>query len=72
MTNPRFLSPDQVAKRLGIHVDTVRRLCREGEIPHRKIGRRIYIHPDAVTPPVEVPVEDRYQRGEPIGDDDDE
>lgn len=50
---PSFLSPARVAQTLGLHVESVRRLCREGKMPHRKIGRRIYIHPDAITPPVE-------------------
>jgi len=57
MSNPSFLSPDDVAARLGLHVDSVRRLCRKGEIPHRKIGGRIYIAPDAITPPADAPVD---------------
>lgn len=36
---PQMLTPDDVAERLKMHRDTVRRLLRSGEIPGVKIGR---------------------------------
>ncbi len=32
-----YLTVIEVAKRLGIHPDTVKRLCRQGDIPATKI-----------------------------------
>ncbi len=32
-TQEPLLSPSEVARRLGVHVETVRRLIRRGEIP---------------------------------------
>lgn len=55
MTNPRFLTPRQVADRLGQNEDSIRRSIRQGRIPARKISGRIYVHEDAITPPVESP-----------------
>lgn len=36
---PQLLTPDDVAARLKMHRDTVRRLLRSGELPGVKIGR---------------------------------
>jgi excisionase family DNA binding protein len=36
---PQMLTPDDVAARLKMHRDTVRRLLRTGKIPGVKIGR---------------------------------
>lgn len=30
----RWLTPEQVARRLGYEADTVRKWCREGRVPH--------------------------------------
>lgn len=35
-----WLSPEQAAQRLGIHPVTARRLCRSGDLPGRKVGKR--------------------------------
>jgi excisionase family DNA binding protein len=36
---PQWLTPDEVATRLRLHIQTVRSMLREGRIPARKIGR---------------------------------
>lgn len=35
-----LLTPQEVADRLKIHVQTVRRKCRDGEFEYRKFGHR--------------------------------
>ena len=53
MSNPRLLTVKEAAKELQLHPDSVRRACREGRIPSRKISGRIYIHRDVVDAPTE-------------------
>jgi excisionase family DNA binding protein len=36
---PQMLTPEEAAARLSVHVETLRRLIRRGELPARKIGR---------------------------------
>ena len=36
---PQWLTPDEVAARLRLHIQTVRSMLRDGRIPARKIGR---------------------------------
>jgi len=36
---PQWLTPDEVAMRLRLHIQTVRSMLRDGRIPARKIGR---------------------------------
>lgn len=36
----------QAAERLGVSKETVYRLCREGILPHTRVGTRITISPD--------------------------
>lgn len=52
-TQQELLTTQEVAERLGKHINTVRRWCREGEIPSKKIGRTLYIPKSAVTLDIE-------------------
>lgn len=45
MTN-RLLSVEEVAKRLGISMRTVRRLIGDGAIPTHRIGRSVRVSED--------------------------
>ena len=36
---PVMLSTEQVAEILGVHIDTVRRMIKERELPAKKLGR---------------------------------
>jgi excisionase family DNA binding protein len=38
-----LMKVEEVSESLGISKATVRRLCREGELPSKRIGRRIYV-----------------------------
>ena len=40
-----WLSPAEVAKRLGVHVETIRRAVRDGGLPAAKVGSAIRIDP---------------------------
>jgi excisionase family DNA binding protein len=46
--NATFLSPRQLAERLGFHVESVRRLLRQGRLPSVRIGRRLRVPADAL------------------------
>jgi excisionase family DNA binding protein len=39
-TLAQHLSPEQVASRTSLSVDTIYRLCRDNRLPSRRIGRR--------------------------------
>ena len=39
----RFLSSEEAARLLGCSPKTVRRYCKEGDLPAEKLGRRWYI-----------------------------
>jgi len=39
----RYMSTGEVAQRLSVHPDTIRRLCREGQLRSIKIGKRYRI-----------------------------
>jgi excisionase family DNA binding protein len=39
-SNTELLTPDEVADRLNLHVKTVRRYIREGQLPSVRIGKR--------------------------------
>ena len=36
---PQYLSAQTAARRLGLNVETIRRLCRSGRLPAVKLGR---------------------------------
>jgi len=38
-----FLSPKQAAERLGVHRETIYRLCARGDVPHVRIGSALRI-----------------------------
>ncbi len=44
----RMLSPGEVAERLGISHQTVRKMIQRGELPAYKIARRVRVPEDAV------------------------
>jgi excisionase family DNA binding protein len=48
MQPERMLSPDQVARRLGVSDDTTYRLIRSGRLRARKVGRRYMVSEDAL------------------------
>jgi excisionase family DNA binding protein len=41
----RFNSPAQEAERLGVSETLILDLCRSGELPHRRLGRRVLLDP---------------------------
>jgi excisionase family DNA binding protein len=44
MLKRSFYSPEEVAEYFGVSVETIRRMCREGQIPGlKKIGRQYRI-----------------------------
>jgi excisionase family DNA binding protein len=38
-----WLTVEQAAARLGVHVSTIRKRIREGSLPHQRVGRSIRI-----------------------------
>jgi excisionase family DNA binding protein len=57
---PIAISLQQTADLLGLHRSTVRGILRRGDLPHRRLGRRVLIPRKAVeeyaygpTPPIE-------------------
>jgi excisionase family DNA binding protein len=42
----RLLRLREVAEYLGLSLDTVHRMCRDGRLPYVRIGRRIRIEPE--------------------------
>ncbi|WP_430755374.1 helix-turn-helix domain-containing protein [Mycolicibacterium septicum] len=38
--SPQALTPTEAAERLNLHVETVRRMLRDGELPAAKVGKR--------------------------------
>jgi excisionase family DNA binding protein len=42
----RLLRLREVAEYLGLSMDTVHRMCRDGRLPHVRIGRRIRVEPE--------------------------
>jgi excisionase family DNA binding protein len=38
-----WISRAEAAERLGVHVDTVDAMCRDGRLEHRRAGRRVLI-----------------------------
>ena len=46
--NPEFLTADQVAPLINLSAQTVRSLCRSGELPARKLGKEWRIHRDRI------------------------
>jgi len=38
-----FLSPKQAAERLGVHRETIYRLCARGELPHLRVGAALRV-----------------------------
>ena len=47
-TPARGLSVAEYAERAGVSVCTVRRLCADNSLPHKRLGKRIVIPADAV------------------------
>ena len=43
------LKPAQVAIELGVHLETVKRLLRSGELPGFRVGRLWRVSPEALT-----------------------
>ena len=48
MTDSTFLSTEEVAKLLNIHINTVTRWIKSGKLPSTKIGRDYRIPRDAI------------------------
>ena len=46
--NDLLLTPDDVARQLGLHVRTVRRYLRDGELPAVKVGKRLRVPASAL------------------------
>lgn len=46
--SPVTLTEDQAAMYLGIGVDLIRRLRKEGELPHVRLGDRVVYFPPAL------------------------
>jgi excisionase family DNA binding protein len=44
----RFLTPEEVAALVGMHVETIRLMCRQGRIPAAKVGREWRFSPDVL------------------------
>lgn len=43
-SNPTvYLSPRQLHERYGLHIESCRRLCRDGRLPAIRIGKRLRI-----------------------------
>ena len=42
-TKQKRLSPRQYAEMMGISVDTVKRLCKRGEVEWQRVGRQIRV-----------------------------
>ena len=40
---PLYLSPRQLAARWSFHIESVRRMLREGRLPVTKIGKRVRV-----------------------------
>ena len=36
----RYVGVNEAARRLGIHPETVKRLCRQGDLPGRRFGNK--------------------------------
>ncbi len=60
------LTAEQVAQELGISVSLVRRLTRNGSLPHLRLGRRI-IYPSAA---INSWLADHTEYGKTISEDD--
>lgn len=43
MISPRYLSPDELHYRWGFHVESIRRMIREGRIGALRIGKRLRV-----------------------------
>ncbi len=48
MTLDQYLTTIDAARRLGVHPETVKRLCRQGDIPASKLRNTWLIHEDAL------------------------
>jgi excisionase family DNA binding protein len=44
----RLSSPAQEAERIGVSQTLLLQACRDGVLPHRRLGRRVLIDPDEV------------------------
>lgn len=42
----KYLTPEEVANALQVHLRTIQRLCRRGEIPALRVGQQWRIDPD--------------------------
>jgi len=51
------LSPDAVAKLLGVSDQTVVNLCREGKLKHIRVGRQYRIYKDVIEQMIGRPIE---------------
>lgn len=43
LTNPKYLSSEQLHERWGFHAESIRRMIREGRIPATRIGTRLRV-----------------------------
>ena len=60
MISPRYLSPDELHRRWGFHVESIRRMVREGRIGSLRIGRRLRVSLEEVE---KFEVDHRQDRG---------
>jgi len=46
--DPEMLTPEKAGLRLGVSGETVRKLCKSGQIEHRKVGKQYRIRPAVI------------------------
>jgi excisionase family DNA binding protein len=61
-TLPAWLTPPEAAAVLRVSVDTVYRACRNGQLPHQRLGRQIRIPRSAVAGPETTSPESETER----------
>lgn len=49
MTHQQPMNAQEVADHLRIHVNTVYRLVARGELPHTRVGHKLFFDPDVLT-----------------------
>ena len=47
-TQQELVTTKEAAERLGVHITTMRRWCREDKIPNKKIGGVLFIPEEAL------------------------
>lgn len=46
VSTPQYISQQQAADALGVHIRTIRRWIAAGDLPARRFGRQIRIRPE--------------------------